>query len=222
MPFNRTAINVMFAKINKAEKEDEVEGCVNLGALRANLTTPAWAPLEDANSILSKVLLSIAWARIATKRAPYTRSFRVKVAWKFTRRSQLVTRTWSLISSRSVNSPPLTSLFSRKNSHQTTSTPTTVLNSLRFQIRKQLQSKSLRTSGLRRSTVPSLRYKTNSGLKKSSRSPTGSSTWLISARRSSLRLGVSASSETLSDCLLGLASFYLISSYFVLLERANQ
>jgi len=51
----------MFAKINKAEKEYEVEGCVNLGALRANLTTPAWAPLEDANSILSKVLLSDAF-----------------------------------------------------------------------------------------------------------------------------------------------------------------
>ena len=56
LPFARTAIQVMFAKIEEAEKASGLDGCLTLTALRQQLPTQAWSPLDDPNSSLCKIL----------------------------------------------------------------------------------------------------------------------------------------------------------------------
>ena len=61
LPFARTHVHVMFEKIREAELATDVEDCITIAALREQLTTPSWAPLEDSNSPLCKILLSDAF-----------------------------------------------------------------------------------------------------------------------------------------------------------------
>lgn len=61
LPFNRIAIQNMFARIEAAESACAVEGCVTIDTLHKQLTTQAWASLANPNSTLVKVLLSDAF-----------------------------------------------------------------------------------------------------------------------------------------------------------------
>ena len=58
LPFNRTLLAVMNAKIEDAHKACGGFGWVTLPALHKVLTTKAWAPLADIESKLAKTLLS--------------------------------------------------------------------------------------------------------------------------------------------------------------------
>ena len=58
LPFNRTLVTVLLKKIDEAEKECGDQGFVTLAALRTQLPTPSWKPLESPDSMLGKVLLS--------------------------------------------------------------------------------------------------------------------------------------------------------------------
>ena len=58
LPFNRTLLVVMNEKIDEADEACGGEGSITLQSLRKALPTPAWAPLNDPGSRLSKVLLS--------------------------------------------------------------------------------------------------------------------------------------------------------------------
>ena len=61
LPFNRTLLPVMLKQIEDAEVDSGDQGFVTLAALRKQLTSAAWKPLDDPNSSLSKTLLSPAF-----------------------------------------------------------------------------------------------------------------------------------------------------------------
>ena len=61
LPFSRTLVVMIIKCIEEAEKACGDQGYVTLATLRAQLSSPSWKPLEDANSTLSKVLLSPAF-----------------------------------------------------------------------------------------------------------------------------------------------------------------
>ena len=56
LPFNRTLLATMQAKIQIAHEDCGSQGWVTLAALKAVLPTKAWAPLADPESNLSKTL----------------------------------------------------------------------------------------------------------------------------------------------------------------------
>ena len=58
LPFNRTLLATMQAKIDDAHKACGEQGWVTLSSLHKVLPTKAWAPLADIESKLAKVLLS--------------------------------------------------------------------------------------------------------------------------------------------------------------------
>ena len=60
-PFARTNINQFFVQMKIAKQECGDGEFVTLSALRAQLKTPAWQPLEDENSPIAKFLLSSAF-----------------------------------------------------------------------------------------------------------------------------------------------------------------
>lgn len=57
-PFRRTAFLPFKNAVNAAEEECGGEGFVTLSALAKQLSTPAWAGLDDENSVIAGVLLS--------------------------------------------------------------------------------------------------------------------------------------------------------------------
>ena len=58
LPFNRTLLAVMQAKVDIAHQDCGSQGWVTLSALKAVLPTKAWAPLADPESKLAKTLNS--------------------------------------------------------------------------------------------------------------------------------------------------------------------
>jgi len=58
LPFNRTLITVMMAKIDEATEDCGGKGFLNIPALRKALPTPAWADMIVPDSTLYKVLRS--------------------------------------------------------------------------------------------------------------------------------------------------------------------
>jgi hypothetical protein len=58
LPFNRTLITVMMAKIDEANEECGGKGYFSIQALRKALTSPAWADLVAPESSLHKSLRS--------------------------------------------------------------------------------------------------------------------------------------------------------------------
>ena len=60
-PFARTNINQFFVQMKIAKQECGDGEFLTLSALRAQLKTPAWQPLEDENSAIAKFLLSSAF-----------------------------------------------------------------------------------------------------------------------------------------------------------------
>ena len=59
--FKRTSFLAFKIAVDKAEQADGAEGFVTLASLSKELTTVAWADLADAESDLSKMLLSDAF-----------------------------------------------------------------------------------------------------------------------------------------------------------------
>ena len=62
LPFARIDVNQFLVLLKMAQTDSGDDGkSVTLAALRARLETPAWKPLEDEESALSKFLLSAAF-----------------------------------------------------------------------------------------------------------------------------------------------------------------
>ena len=61
LPFNRTLVTQLIAKVEEAEKELGDNGYVTLEKMSEKFPTTAWAGLKDPNSMLGKALLSKAF-----------------------------------------------------------------------------------------------------------------------------------------------------------------
>lgn len=61
LPFNRILLPIMLKQIDDADADCGAQGFVTIEALKNQLTSSAWEPLADSNSMLVKTLLSPAF-----------------------------------------------------------------------------------------------------------------------------------------------------------------